>query len=203
MLEGLKDLGFKKVITTPHTHPKYPNTPQLIMRGLDQVREEMNRRQLEVDMEAASEYFVDETFLNRLDSGEDLLSFGNKYVLVECSFINKPMFFEAAVFKIRSHGYNPILAHPERYQFLQGDISWLQEMKETGVLFQVTIASLAGYYGKTPKKIAETLLQQGMIDFLSSDLHRPSQLEWLEKGLKLKSVQKLIQSGELLNNSLL
>lgn len=203
MLLALKELGFKKIITTPHIHPKYPNTPDLIIKGLDSVRKALDEHNVEIELEAAAEYFVDETFMNRLDGEEQLLWFGDRYLLVECSFITKPLFFETAVLKLRSQGYNPIFAHPERYQFLQGDISWLRSIRNAGVLFQVTLGSLSGYYGKSARQLGNVLLKNGMIDFLASDLHKPSQLGFLEKGLKLRSVQKLIRDGSVLNGSLL
>jgi len=203
MLKELKNLGFKKVITTPHIHPKYPNTPQLIMEGLHLIRKELKKYHLELELEAAAEYFVDDYFIDRLDKKDTLLSFGDRYLLVECSFITKPFFFETVILKLKSRGYNPILAHPERYQFLQEDISWLKDINRAGALFQVTLGSLSGYYGKIPRKLGEVLIRNEMVHFLASDLHKPSQLQSLEKGLKLKRVQKLIESGMLLNESLL
>lgn len=203
MLKALKKLGFKKIITTPHIHPKYPNTPGLIIRGLEEVRQAIKKNHLDLELEAAAEYFVDERFLERLDKKEDLLTFGNRFLLIECSFVTRPLFFETAILRLKSQGYNPILAHPERYQFLQGDLFWLEKMREAGLYFQVTLSSLTGYYGKTPRKLGEILMKRNLIDFLASDLHKPAQLDWMEKSLRLKGVQKLIQSGKLLNQSLL
>jgi len=203
LLHSLEELGFQKIITTPHIHPKYPNTPQIILEGLRSLKDAIDGNGIGLKLETAAEYYVDENFLNDVEAGKPLLSFGDKYVLIECSFINKPLYFETAILKLNSHGYRPVFAHPERYQFLQGDITWLRQLREAGLLLQVTLSSLSGYYGKMPKKIGERLIKENLVDFLATDLHKPAQLGWLEKGLKLNSVQKLIRSQKLLNPSLL
>ena len=87
-----------------------------------------------------------------------------------------------------SKGYNPVLAHPERYHFLEGEIEGLIELKEMGVLFQVTIASFVGYYGPIPQKLAKELLKREMIDFIGSDLHRIDQIDFLEKRTQTKNL---------------
>ncbi|WP_462247747.1 tyrosine-protein phosphatase [Ekhidna sp.] len=203
MLKRLMDLGFKKVITTPHIHPSYPNTPEIILSGLSKLQDEIGRLNLEIEVEAAAEYFVDESFQKKVKEGGLILSFGGKHVLVESSFLNKPVFFESVMFDMQSAGYTPVLAHPERYQFLEGSLDWLIELKSMGVLFQVTFGSLGGYYGATPEKIAKALLKNKMVDFLGSDLHRESHLNFLEKGLKSKVVQNAIKEGALKNHELL
>lgn len=203
IIRRLKSLGYQKAVTTPHIHPSFPNTPDKIKGGLAQVQEEIERENLSFSLEAAAEYFVDDSFMSTVENGREILSFGDKYVLVESSFLNKPMFFEACLFELMSKGYKPILAHPERYKFLEGKIDWLLELKQMGVLFQVTVSSFVGYYGTTPRKIAKELFRKDMIDFLGSDLHRLDQVDYLEKGLKEKEVDKLCKSSFLRNEQLL
>ena len=203
MLKRLIDLGFKKIITTPHIHPNYPNTPEIILGGLSKLQDEVSRLNLQIELEAAAEYYVDDAFHKKVKDGGVILSFGGKHVLVESSFLNKPVFFESAMFDLLSAGYTPVLAHPERYQFLEGSIDWLIELKSMGVLFQVTFGSLGGFYGTTPEKIAKTLLRNKMVDYLGSDLHRESHLSFLEKGLKSRVVQNAIKEETLKNHELL
>lgn len=203
LLSIFHKLGFEKVITTPHIHPKYPNTKDRIEEGFRKVQSAIQEADFEIELEVAAEYYVDDIFLDRLNNDEPLLSFGDRYILIECSFINKPMYFESAIFEIQSKGYQPVFAHPERYKFLEGSIDWLKELKETGILFQVTLGSLSGYYGELPKKIGLKLLKSGMVDFLASDLHRMGHVEKLKAGIEHYEVQKVLESGGLLNDSLL
>lgn len=202
MLRAFYELGFRKVVTTPHIHPRYPNNKEAIVNGLRDLHQAIENDGLDIELEAAAEYYVDENFLEKLNSGHDLLTFGDRYLLVECSFVNKPFFFENAIFDMIEKGYNPILAHPERYQFLEGNIDWLMELKSLGILFQVTLGSLSGYYGELPRQLGKKLLKEGMVDFLASDLHRMSQVGHLRSSLRLKEVQTIIKRDQLLNNSL-
>lgn len=203
LISLMKGQGFEKLITTPHIHPKYPNTNDVILRGLEQVQKALLSKNIVIELEAAAEYYVDEQFIKRLETNEALLSFGNRYVLIECSFTVKPLFFESVIYKLRDKGYNPILAHPERYQFLEGSIEWLSELKNTGILFQVTLASLAGYYGSEVKKMGQHLIKRNFVEFLASDLHKISQIDYLQRGLKTKEAQSLIESANLMNDGLL
>ena len=203
MILALQQAGFAKLITTPHIHPKYQNTEEGIRNGLKKLREELSDQGIQVHLEAAAEYFVDHQFIEKIDSNEPLLTFGDNYVLIECSFTVKPFFFESVIYKLKELGYNPVFAHPERYKFLEGDIGWLKNLKDTGVLYQVTLGSIAGYYGKTSRKLGIELINSRMVDFLASDLHRVSQMEFLEKGLSYKGVKNLIRSGALLNDTLI
>lgn len=203
LILNLKNLGFQKIITTPHVHPRYPNTPEVIMNGFKTLQDEIAKRAIEMEIEVAAEYFVDEVFSEKLERGDEILSFGDKYVLVESSFVNKPIFFESVMFELIAKGYKPVLAHPERYQFLEGSIEWLEELKSIGVLLQVTIGSIGGYYGAEPEKLGTVLLKKNMVDFLGSDLHRMKHVSFLEKGLKSKEVQRVISEKRIRNAELL
>ena len=125
MIEQLVNLGVQKIITTPHIHPRYPNTAEQIMSGLHTIQKAIKDRSIPVEIEAGAEYFVDELFHKQVADKEPILSFGDRFVLVESAFVNKPVFFENVLFDLKTQGYKPILAHPERYQFLEGSLSWL------------------------------------------------------------------------------
>ncbi|MFK7952903.1 MAG: tyrosine-protein phosphatase [Ekhidna sp.] len=203
MLTAFKRLGYQKIITTPHIHPRYPNTIIGIKSGLEVVQKAINEHNLDIQVEVAAEYFVDEEFLNQVKTNKEILFFGKNLVLVESSFLNKPIFFEEALFELKSKGYTPVLAHPERYQFLEGSIEWLQELKSMGTLMQVTASSICGYYGESPQKIAKKLFKNNLVDILGSDLHKISQVAFLEKAFKKKEIQSYLKSGLCLNNSFL
>ena len=195
--------GYKKLITTPHIKPsRYPNQPADIRSGLLSLQEAVEQEGINVIVEAAAEYYIDETFLSLIVSKDEVLTFGDNYILMETSFYNKPVNLEEIIFEIKAAGYRPVLAHPERYQYLENDLSWLKSIKEHGILFQVTLTSLEGYYGHAPKEIARKLINEGMADFLGSDIHRPGQIELNKKALKNKYVRKALKTG-LLNGALI
>lgn len=193
-------LGFRKLVTTPHIYTDhYPNTPADILGKLDELREHIAHEGIDIVVEAAAEYYIDHHFLDTLDRNDTILSFGKeRYVLMETGFHTKPIIFDEVVFKLKAQNYVPVLAHPERYFYLEENLSWLRQIRERGVCLQVSIPSLGGLYGKTCRKIAKRLLKVGLVDFLGSDIHHQSQLADFEKSLSLAVPPHRILNEELL-----
>lgn len=204
LISKLKELGFKKLIITPHImSDKYPNNSEIIINGLNTVKEELLKRDIDIQLEVASEYFLDKHFLNLLKQ-RDILTFGNNYVLFELSYTSKPIFLESAIFEMISAGYKPVLAHPERYLFLHKKFEEYKWLKRKGLLFQINLNSFSGYYSKDVQKIANRLAEEGLIDFIGSDTHKERQLNHLEKNLNShKVMEKIFKNNTILNESLL
>lgn len=203
MITRLKNMGFKKLITTPHIMQyEYDNTPDIILGGLKELQEVLKQKNIDIEIEAASEYFLDQHFLELIQK-KDLLTFGDNYLLFELSYTIKPVILENAVFSMISQGYNPVLAHPERYLFMHKNFDEYRELKEKGVLFQVNLNSFSGYYSKAVKDIANRLVEEGMIDFIGSDTHKHRQLDHLEKNLQSNVIKKIFKYNTIRNESLL
>ena len=117
MIKAFASLGFKRLITTPHIMSDYfKNTPEIILGGLELVRSAVKKEGIDITIDAAAEYYLDEFFIQKLKK-EKLLTINNKYLLFEISYINPPDYLLGVVFDIIVNGYTPILAHPERYNF--------------------------------------------------------------------------------------
>lgn len=199
ILQNLQSFGFKKVITTPHIYPEvYPNTPEGIAAQFEILTKKIKSYGISLEVEFAAEYQMDALFLETIRSGDRLLSFGDGYVLFETSFYTKPLIFNDVIFELQSKGYKPVFAHPERYHYMEKDLSWLRSLHNQGIKLQVNLPSLVGAYGEGPKKIANRLLKESMVSFLGSDIHRANQVGVLRQALKEK-----IKENALLNNSLL
>jgi len=196
-------LGYKKVITTPHIlSDGYPNTPEIILGGLEKVRVALKHEQIPIQIEAAAEYYIDFDFDRKIER-EKLLTFGKNYLLFEVSYLNPPDNLEQIIFKLLTRGYKPVLAHPERYNFWHDKFEKYEQLKEKGLLFQLNINSLTGYYSHATKKIAEMMIEKNMIDFLGSDCHHLGHVNLIKtKAVYQKSLHKLLESGKLLNNTL-
>jgi len=202
MITRLKELGYKKLITTPHTmHHRYPNSSNVILDGLFSVREELAKRKIDILIEVASEYYLDEHFMTLLND-KDILTFNGNWLLFEMSYVMAPTNIKGMVFKMFQSGYQPVLAHPERYLFMHKDFSKYEELKELGVLFQMNINSLAGYYSKEVKKVAEELSSRGMIDLVGSDTHKMGQLERLNTMLTSPLLHDVYKNNTILNHTL-
>lgn len=200
MLRHFKDLGYKKVITTPHIMSDYyRNTTEIIREGCAAVRAEIAKRGLEIDFDAAAEYYLDDHF-DRLIDNNDLLTMGDRMVLFELPFMAAPDMMKSVLFKLQMAGYRPVLAHPERYTYWHKETHRYRELVDRDVYLQLNINSLTGAYGLGVQKCAEWLVDQGLVSFAGSDCHHPGHLEMLTEARTTPHLHKLIESGALKNS---
>jgi len=197
-----KKLGYTKLITTPHVmSDTYRNTSAGIHQGLATLRRFLEEQQVNITIEAAAEYYLDESFTRMLQANEPLLTFGKNYLLFETNFLNEPLDLKDFVFMAASRGYKPVLAHPERYIYLQNNPAKIEDLVNRGVLMQVNIASITGYYSKAALTTAQRIIDQKMIHFLGSDCHSQKHLQQVAAAQRSKYFQKALNLP-LLNNSL-
>lgn len=198
-----QELGFKKLIATPHIMADYfRNTPATIEKALDILREGLAQNQINLQVEAAAEYYLDETFENKIERKE-VLTFGDsKFLLFELSYINAPHNLFDVIAKMQHAGYQPVLAHPERYPYYYNSIESYEQIRSTGCLLQLNTISLTGYYGKGAKQTAEELIDSNIIDFLGSDMHHVRHADALKESLSSPKLQALLSQPQI-NNLLL
>ena len=186
LIKGLQALGFKKLITTPHIMADlYPNTPEIIREGLADVRAALEAENIDIAIDAAAEYLMDEGFADKIQAG-NLLTLGDNYVLVEMSFISPPPNLDQLLFQLQTKGYRPIMAHPERYSYYGSDLSNFERLKDRGCLLQLNLLSLSGYYGPDVRRVAVKMLQTGLFDLAGTDLHHEKHLHALQVMLQDK-----------------
>jgi tyrosine-protein phosphatase YwqE len=191
MLAKFESLGYKKIVTTPHIKQEvYPNTSEIIKQGLKQVQETVKSLGLSIEIEAAAEYYFDDHLIE-LIKNNDVLSFGDNYVLVEFSFHTPPIFESQLFFEMQMAKYKPILAHFERYPYFHDSLDNAREFREKGVNIQVNLNSLTGHYGPQVRKQAEKLIDANLVDFVGSDCHRMQHLMILEENLSNPYFHKL------------
>jgi tyrosine-protein phosphatase YwqE len=155
---------------------------------------------LEVDIHPAAEYLMDENFESLLEEKKPLLTLSGNLVLVEFSFVSPPMKVQDILFNMQINGYQPVLAHPERYAYLQRNKEFYDELKQAGCLFQLNMLSLTNYYGKGASELAEYLLGRDYYDLAGTDLHHDRHLAgFINYGMAIKTILRLIDSGRLLN----
>ena len=176
LLRELRTLGFKKLIMTPHIMGDfYKNTPVGIRAALHELRAAAEAAGLgDVSLECAAEYYLDEWLGQKLADGTELLSFGaeRRYLLFETSYMNEPFNLQATIFELKAAGYRPVLAHPERYTYYYGRFAEIRKLRlEHGVLLQLNLNSLAGYYSPAARQVAEQMIDEGLVDFVGTDTH--------------------------------
>lgn len=201
MLNKFAQLGYRKVITTPHILGEvHPNTPEIILSGLEAVKKELKALQIPIEIEAAAEYYCDESFLPKIKE-KNILSFGQNYVLMEFSMLSPSQYEAQALFELQVAGYIPVLAHFERYPYYHGNFQKVEELRARNIQIQVNLGSLSGHYGPGVKKMAEELIKKGLVDFLGSDCHRMEHLLMIEKHLDAP-IFNAIEKLSLLNPGL-
>jgi len=197
LITRMMALGIKKIIATPHVMADYyRNTPETIGAALTILKAELKKQQIDIEIEAAAEHYFDETFEARVNEHR-LLTMGDNYALFEISFISLPMNVIGVIQRMKELGYKPILAHPERYSYL--DIEQLKNLRDWGCDLQLNTISLTGYYGKDAKKMAEAMVDNEMVDFISSDMHHLRHASAFRKALETPYVQRLLQDYPLKN----
>ena len=181
LITKLNALGFTKFLCTPHIFKElYPNTCDTINPALEAIKEGLKKANVNVEIGAAAEYMIDENF----EIGDDLMCLPNKHILIEMSYLNETPNIEKVIFDLQIKGYTVILAHPERYNFYHQDMKRYRRYKDMGVLLQLNLLSVTGYYGKEVKKAADYLLESEMYDLAGTDLHHDKHLDALTRAIE-------------------
>ena len=205
-IRDLRDLGYKKLICTPHIlSDLYPNSPKTILPQLELVRRELKAANIDIQVEAAAEYMIDHDFAELIarSKKEDLLTIKGDYILVEMSYLSPSPNFERTIFDLRMLGLTPILAHPERYSYYHRTFPQYERFKELGCKLQVNLLSLSGVYGPQVKATAEKLFKNQMVDFLGTDMHHDRHLSMLKMLATKPELYELVSDAVLLNKTLL
>ena len=200
LIKEMQQLGFKKLITSPHVMSDfYQNTSETILSGLNEVRSELKVQAIPVEIDAAAEYYIDFEFEQKIGK-EKFLTFGGNYILTELSFIEEPRNLFDIIFKLQLEGYKVVLAHPERYTYHR--MEDYKEFKNRGVLLQINLLSLIGYYSPQVQRKTEKLIEENLVSFVGTDCHNMHHTQLYKKCQTKKAWHDLVNSEMLLNHTL-
>jgi protein-tyrosine phosphatase len=203
VLRRFVSFGISRVITTPHIMSDvYRNSAATIIPKLEELRKVAADENLPVRIDAAAEYYLDEGLMKALRENERLLKINDEYLLFETNFLSEPLYLRDFIFEAMTKGHKLILAHPERYVYLQQDFSKAEDLLNRGVLLQLNLSSLNGHYSKPAQKLAEKLIDRGWVHWLATDCHQPQQLDILAHAMQTKNFEKAVHLP-LLNNTLI
>lgn len=202
-LNILQSVGYKKVIITPHfQHPRFPNKEEEIQRLYADLHKQAVEAGVSIEMAGvAGEYRIDTGFKQRLEAPK-FLKIADKYVLVEFSLNQQMMGSDEMIFDMQMMGYEVILAHPERYPYLGVMGRRMEQLKDNGVLFQINVLSLGGFYGEEPKRRAYEMLERGWVEFMGTDTHNTMYGQALIDLSNDRKVQKVLEQYTFLNHTL-
>ncbi|MCF0056753.1 tyrosine-protein phosphatase [Dyadobacter sp. CY356] len=193
--------GIRTIIATPHIRIDFfKNTQESIHNAWTELTNVTKDQYPDLEIKYAAEYFADDYFLTLIEKREILPISGN-YVLVETSLRHDLPYFGDILKEMILQGYQPVVAHPERYQAWHQNPERYAEIYELGVIFQINLLSIGGAYGPTEQITAERLIQQGWIGALGSDLHRVSQYKYIKEAVE-NPYFKSLKDVKLLNHTL-
>lgn len=202
-IKALMGLGLEQFIMTPHIYDEvHPNTPQTINAAHEVLYKEMQREGLaDVYTHSAAEYMLSEQFSGLL-AQKEMKAFPDKYLLVEMSWLSEPLKLEELIFQIQTHGYKPIMAHPERYVFYFDNPAAYHKLKEMGCLLQLNLLSPTGYYGKGVEKATAYLIKHKLYDLAGTDLHHERHLSKLTRYVRSGQAYRDLGHLDLKNKEL-
>ena len=183
ILATYEAMGIKELWLTPHIMEDIPNTPQKLAARFEELKAAYKGN---ITLHLAAEYMIDNNLHKLLKAREGVapnsflpIGTAGKHILVETSYFNPPMRFKETLQQIKSLGYYPLLAHPERYMYMDNDE--YRRLREEGVKFQLNLVSLAGGYGAVVRKKALWLLTNGLYSVAGSDLHSEDAIGFITK----------------------
>ncbi len=214
VLKKAQKAGFTKIFLTPHYMPDYYEIPkEEIGQRIEKLKKSCIEEEIDIELYQANEIYITNHMVELLQENKASTMNHSRYVLFELPMNEKPQNLLEVIYQLLDQGKIPIIAHPERYTYIQKDPNKLIDLIEQGVLFQANYGSIIGQYGKKIQKTVKLLLQNNFIHFLGTDVHKNGyiyeQMDMIEKKLRkiiskekieeltTKNPQKVINNKEI------
>ncbi len=193
ILKEAQKAGFTKIISTSHyIDGYYEANEEQRTKLLKEIKENFQG----IELYLGNEIYITNQMTDLLSEKKASTINNSKYVLFELPMNTKAMDVKEVVFRLMEKGYVPIIAHPERYEYVKENIEYVRELADMGVLFQSNYGSSIGMYGKKAQKTQKKLLEEGLIQFFGSDVHTVEQI-YTKMPKILKKLRKIISEEEL------
>ncbi len=186
LIKEAREAGITDIILTPHyIINSYEQNAETLILLKDKLQQIINSENIKVNLHIGMEVYITDNLVEILKQNKILTLAGSKYLLMELPLNTNVQYLDMVIFKLIEDNIIPIIAHPERYKFVQEDPSRVRELIESGCLIQSNIGSILGIYGKKAKKTIKYLLKNDLINFIATDTHRKNTIyPLLEKGIK-------------------
>lgn len=210
LIKEAEKAGFTAIISTSHYIEGYYDYNQEERKKYLENLYNAENNDKNVKLYLGSEIYITEDMFELIEQEKASTINNSRYILFELPMNSKTFLAKEIVYRAIEKGYLPIIAHPERYTYVQEDINYARELSNMGALFQSNYGSIIGMYGNHAKKTIYKLLEDDLIQFLGSDVHREGQiynkvpkiLKKLEKVISKKKIEELTQinAEKVLNN---
>ena len=205
IIKNAIDNGITDIVLTPHyiENSNYNCNNKDKVYLLNKLKKELKKNNLDINLYLGNEIMITKNIISLLTKGKACTINNTKYVLIEFPLHNELSYIEDIIFELVRNNYIPIIAHPERYSYIQKDISKIDNYIELGAILQGNYQSLLGHYGGSAKKTLKKLLKENKITILASDIHHDTtdyRIEKIKKKLKRVIKSKEIIEDLLINN---
>jgi protein-tyrosine phosphatase len=196
MIEQAEKAGFTDIIATSHYVEDYYEVDSIKRHSIvEAMNKVVHEKGLNIQIHTGSEIFVTQNIVELIKDKKATTLADSKYVLFELPRNSKINYLDNVIFEIKSNGLIPVIAHPERYSYVQSNPNFVYDLIKNGVLFQANYASITGYYGQNTKRTLKKLLKANMIHFLGSDSHNDKKYDNIEECIKV--LKKIISKDKL------
>lgn len=198
MINEARQAGFTEIISTSHYIQKYYDLDCFEREKiLDIIKKKVSEKnEINIKLYLGSEIYFTPEIIELIKNKKASTINSTRYLLFELPMNTKPLFVKEMVYELMQNGYIPIIAHPERYTYVQENIQYIEELAGMGALFQSNYGSIIGMYGNSAKKTLKKLLKNNLISFLGSDVHRTGQI-YPKIPKALKKLRKILSAEEL------
>lgn len=195
MLEEAQNVGFDIVISTSHYAVDCFEAPEYKRKELI---DEMNLEEKTPQIILGSEIFLTYNIIELLKEFKASTINGTNYVLIELPLRHPFNNLKSVINTLKENDYRPIIAHPERYLYIQKKFNALYELKDLGILFQCNYGSILGNYGFKAKCTVKKMLKNGLVSFMGSDAHRQNSI-YMQVPKAISLISKYVSSEEMQN----
>lgn len=197
ILKQAKEAGFTSIISTSHYIEEYQETNSDTRHAwVEAMNKLLQEEQIDLTLYSGAEIYVTPNMVELIKQEKACTLADSKYVLFELPMNTNIQYLDELIFKLQGAGFSPIIAHPERYAFVQKDPNIVFELVEKGVFFQCNYGSLIGVYGTAAQKTIKKLLTANLIHFLGSDTHKKDTI-YSKMDLIMIQLEKILNKQQI------
>ena len=197
LIKEAEKAGFDSIISTSHYIENYYESPvEERAEWINALSGALKKESIDVELYLGNEVYFSENIIQLLNENKIAKINNSRYMLFEFAMNVKPINVYDVIYEMIQNKITPILAHPERYRFIQQDPSLVYELIDTGVLMQANYSSIIGWYGEKAEILVKKFLESNMISFLGSDVHKPNTI-YLKMPEILEKLEQTIGKDKL------
>lgn len=187
-------MGFTDIVVTPHyiENSKYETNNIDKNNLLENLKKELKKQNIKINLYLGNEVFINNNLEELINKNEISKINNSRYLLIEFPMNEKPKDVNNIIYELRIKGIIPIIAHPERYDYVEKNPNIVNEWIEEGALLQSNYGSIIGVYGTGPQKTIKKLLKKNVIDVFGTDIHYPNSKIYLNMDKIEKKLIKIL-----------